>query len=88
MELIEVFIETTRSDLINLQSGINNKNIDVIAGIAHSLKGAAMNLGLDNFLKLAQKIEKTAHDGELEKTARTVEIFREELADFGNLQAS
>ena len=51
----------------------------MISDIAHSLKGAAMNLGLDDFLELAKTIEKTARDGELEETARTAETFQEKL---------
>lgn len=84
LELVELFIETSKSDLKNLQSAINNKNIEMIAGIAHSLKGAAMNLGLDYFLKLAKSIEKTASDGELEETAKAAEIFQERLDNSGD----
>jgi HPt (histidine-containing phosphotransfer) domain-containing protein len=85
LELVELFIETSKSDLKHLQSAINNKNIEMIAGIAHSLKGAAMNLGLDDFLELATTIEKTAHDGELEETARTAKIFQKKLHNSGDV---
>ncbi len=84
LELVELFIETSKSDLKNLQVAINSKNMEMIAGITHSLKGAAMNLGLEELLELAKLIEKTAHDGELEKTAKTAEIFREKLINSGN----
>jgi len=84
LELVELFIETSKSDLKNLQSAINNKNIEMIAGIAHSLKGAAMNLGLDYFLELAKSIEKTASDGELEETAKAAEIFQVKLDNSGD----
>jgi HPt (histidine-containing phosphotransfer) domain-containing protein len=84
LELVELFIETSKSDLKNLQSAINNKDMEMIAGIAHSLKGAAMNLGLEEFLELAKMIEKTARDGELEETAKTAEIFQEKLDNSGD----
>lgn len=84
LELVELFIETSKSDLKNLQSAINNKNIEMIAGIAHSLKGAAMNLGLDYFLELAKSIEKTTSDGELEETAKAAEIFQVKLDNSGD----
>ena len=84
LELVELFIETSKSDLKNLQSAINNKNMEMIAGIAHSLKGAAMNLGLDDFIELAKTIEKTSRDGELEETAKTAEIFQEKLDNSGD----
>jgi len=79
LELVELFIETSKSDLKNLQSAINNKNIEMIFGIAHSLKGAAMNLELDDFIELAKSIEKTTRDGKLEETAKTAEILQEKL---------
>lgn len=79
LEPVELFIETSKSDLKNLQSAINHKNMEMIAGIAHSLKGAAMNLGLEEFLELAKIIEKTTRNGELEETAKTAEIFQEKL---------
>lgn len=79
LELVELFIETSKSDIKNLQSAINNKHIGMISEIAHSLKGAAMNLGLDDFVELAKALEKTARDGELEETAKTAETFKEKL---------
>lgn len=84
IELLELFIETSKSDLKTLQSAINNKNIEQIDEIAHSLKGASMNLGLDDFLELAKTIEKTSRDGELEEAAKTAEIFHEKLDSSGD----
>ena len=34
LELVELFIETSKSDLKNLQSAINNKDMEMIAGIS------------------------------------------------------
>ena len=84
LELVELFFETSKADLKNLRSAINKKDMEMIAEIAHSLKGAAMNLGLDEFIELAKTIEKTARDGALEETAMTVEIFQEKLDNSGD----
>ena len=84
LELVELFFETSKADLKNLRSAINKKDMEMIAEIAHSLKGAAMNLGLDEFIELAKTIEKTARDGELEETAMTVETFQEKLDNSGD----
>ena len=84
LELVELFVETSKTDLKNLRSAINNKDMEMIARIAHSLKGAAMNLGLDDFIELAKTIEKTSRDGELEETAKTAEIFQEKLDNSGD----
>lgn len=88
LELIELFIETSQTDLKNLQYAVNNKNMEMIARIAHSLKGAAMNLGLNDLIELAMAIEKTAHDGELEKTFKAAEIFQEKLDNFDDFYGS
>ncbi len=85
IELVELFVETSALDLINLLSAINAKNIDKVARIAHSLKGAAANLGLEEFLELAKIIEETARDGHLEVTAKTACIFKEKLDNIEGL---
>jgi histidine phosphotransfer protein HptB len=84
IELIELFVDTSKSDLKKLRHAITNKNMEMIAGIAHSLKGAAMNLGLDDFIEIAKTIEKTAREGDLEETAKTAEIFQEKLDNPGD----
>jgi HPt (histidine-containing phosphotransfer) domain-containing protein len=84
LELVELFIETSKSDIKNLQSAINNKNLELIAKIAHSLKGAAMNLGLDYFFELSETIEKTSRNGELEEAAEIAEIFHGKLDNFAD----
>jgi len=81
LELVELFVKTSKADIKDLRSAINNKNIGMITGIAHSLKGAAMNLGLDDFIELAELIEKTSFYGELEETSKNVKIFQKKLDD-------
>lgn len=79
IELVKLFFETSMSDIINLLSAINSNNTEKVSMIAHSLKGAAVNLGLEEFLELAKIIEETARDGQLEKTAETAYIFQNKL---------
>lgn len=79
LELIELFVETSRSDINKLRSAINGGDTKKASEIAHSLKGAAVNLGLEAFLELAGKIEETVRDGKLETTAKTASVFQEKL---------
>ena len=81
LELVELFVETSKADIKDLRFAINNKNIEMITGITHSLKGAAMNLGLDDFIELAELIEKTSFYGELKETSKNVKIFQKKLDD-------
>ncbi len=79
MELIELFIETGMSDLQKLQVAVNEANLEKAADIAHSVKGAALNLGLMEFFEIANQIEKTACDGQLEKSAQVAVALKEKL---------
>jgi len=79
IELLKLFVLTCRTDINKLRSAINSNNPEKVAMIAHSLKGAAVNLGLQEFLELAKTLEKTAHDRQLEKTAEAAHMFQKKL---------
>ena len=79
VELFQLFVETSMTDLEKLQCAIDNANSDSIAGIAHSLKGAAVNLGLEEFYRIAKEIEKTAQDGRLEEITKLILMLQEKL---------
>ena len=57
MELIELFIETGRSDLDKLRSAIDEGNGEEAGNAAHSIKGAAGSLGLIEISEVAKEIE-------------------------------
>ncbi len=79
IELFELFIETGMADLNKLWFAIDIANAEKAARIAHSLKGAALNLGLNEFHEIAEAIGKTARDGQLEKTAQMAKTLQEKL---------
>jgi HPt (histidine-containing phosphotransfer) domain-containing protein len=79
LELIELFIETGMSDLDTLSSAIKEKNSDKAADSAHSLKGAASNLGLMDFYEAAKKIEEGILNDRLEETAEDAQTLKEKL---------
>jgi len=66
LELLELFIETGVSDLDKLQSAISAGDSEQARGAAHSLKGAAGNMGLMEIYNLAKEIEEKTIDGQLE----------------------
>ena len=85
MELIELFIETGISDLKKLQVAVDEANAKKAVDIAHSFKGAALNLGLMEFFEIAKQLERTACDGQLKRTAKVALALKEKLdtiADF------
>jgi len=79
LELIELFIETGMSDLDTLSSAIKEKNAEKAANAAHSLKGAASNLGLMELYEAAMKIEEGILNNHLKETAEDAQALKEKL---------
>ncbi|NQT70297.1 MAG: Hpt domain-containing protein [Desulfobacteraceae bacterium] len=79
MELLELFFETSMADLNQLQRAIETADAEKVASIAHSFKGAAVNLGLNEFVEIAKDIAITASNGQLEDTARVARTLKESL---------
>jgi len=80
-ELFELFVETSTEDLNKLWFAIDIASTEKLVRIAHSLKGASLNLGLDEFREIAEAIGKTAREGQLEKTAQLAKTLQEKLKD-------
>ena len=57
LELIELFINTTTSDIDKLKAAKNNGDFNAAEKAAHSIKGAASSLGLIEISNEAKKIE-------------------------------
>ncbi|MFP4445916.1 MAG: Hpt domain-containing protein, partial [Desulfosudaceae bacterium] len=56
-EIVSVFVEATRSDLNKIRTAAAGRNGEAAADAAHSLKGAAGNLGLTEILEAAKALE-------------------------------
>ncbi len=67
MELVELFITTTLSDLEKIKQGFLENCPEDAAAAAHSIKGAAGNMGFEYMFTLAQTMEVAAKSGSLEK---------------------
>ena len=81
MELIEIFVERSMSDLEQLEAAIRCKNADDAAEAAHSMKGAAGNLGIMDFYESAAKIEKAAREGHTEGHSGAIQSIRKFLQE-------
>ena len=78
-DLFELFIETSMEDLNKLWFAIDIASTEKVVRIAHSLKGASLNLGLNEFEEIAYAFGKSARDGQLEKTAQLAKTLQEKL---------
>jgi len=79
LELVYLFLNTSSSDLNKLQAAIEKGNAQKVAGLAHSIKGAAVTLGLTEIFEYAKKLETNAQVNDLNGATRLVRSIQEEL---------
>jgi len=58
--LFSLFIRQTAADLVAIQSAVKEKDWDTLKQTAHSIKGAALNLELEEIAAAAKEIEEKA----------------------------
>ena len=75
-ELIRLFVETSMSDLEALHSALEENNATKVRMAAHSIKGAANNLGLVELYESAKEIEEKAKDDQLEGLTEMMSSLR------------
>ncbi len=78
-ELIELYVETTTSDLAELKGAIEAKDAELAHAKAHSIKGASGNLGLDEMYALTKKIDDIARVNALDDLKDMVQILEEKF---------
>lgn len=66
IELAELFVTTTQSDMDKIRRAMTAGNPADAAAAAHSIKGAAGNLGFEDMAELAKKMEFQGKDGRLD----------------------
>ena len=86
MEIVELFIDTARSDIDKLQEGFENSDAEKAANAAHSLKGASGTLGFMDISDIAKKAEEDAKNRDLDKLADSVSklnaCYQQLVSDF------
>ena len=75
-ELIELFIDTGRADFQKIEAGLTNGDADQVMRSAHTLKGAAGNLGLMEISDLAKSIEESASSHTLDGLDQALSSLR------------
>ncbi len=64
-ELIEIFKESSASDLANLQQSVEKGDTAMARAHSHSIKGAAASLGMDGIREITDLIESDCREGSL-----------------------
>ncbi|MGD1048520.1 MAG: Hpt domain-containing protein [Candidatus Krumholzibacteriaceae bacterium] len=65
LELLDLFSQTTRADLATIAEAAASGDARKAVGAAHSIKGAAANLGLRDIAGEARTIEERSREGRL-----------------------
>lgn len=64
-ELIEIFKESSASDLASLQQSIEKRDAAMARSHSHSIKGAAASLGMDGIREITELMESDCREGSL-----------------------
>jgi HPt (histidine-containing phosphotransfer) domain-containing protein len=79
-EILDLFIDTTVSDLDSLGRAIHDGDARLVVQSAHSIKGASANLGLVGISSAARDIEMKARQGILAGASEAADVIRHLLA--------
>ena len=74
VELVALFVTTSLSDIDKMKQALGQNSQQDAAAAAHSIKGAAGNLGFNDLFELAKIMEMQARKGDMKK-------FSDHLAD-------
>lgn len=75
-EMLTLFIQSGQSDLEKMDRAVERADGTTAARAAHSLKGAAVSLGLNDFFEAAKQAEGEAKSASFEKLAVSVHGLR------------
>ena len=84
-ELIQLFIETSLSDLEALHHAMAENDAAKVRMAAHSIKGAANNLGLVDLYEVGKEIEERAKDDQLDGLPDMLSSLRARLDELVTL---
>jgi len=79
LEMLDLFVEVSISDLSRLKAAFEKGEEEEVVEASHSIKGAAINLGLDEIAEVAEGIETNARAGRLVGALEAAEVIRDKL---------
>ncbi len=83
-ELIELFVDTGSADFQKIQAGMAGSDADQVMRSAHTIKGAAGNLGLMDVSDTAKIIEENATNNQLDGLDEAIDTLK---AQFETIEA-
>jgi HPt (histidine-containing phosphotransfer) domain-containing protein len=84
LELVELFMLTAKNDIATLEAACQAHQAEIMAEAAHSLKGAASNLGFTELYLTARTIEEKARGNHLNGIHTAVESLKHALSSINS----
>lgn len=81
LEVLEIFLEASWADLDAIETALGSGEFETAATAAHSLKGAALNLDLEDIAGLARDLELIAKKSRLIEAYSKINALRHKLGD-------
>ncbi len=78
VELIETYISDTQAKILLLIQGVTEQNSDSVRKVAHSVKGASVNLGVQQLGHICHIIEEAASQGDLDQAVQSLDEVQAE----------
>ena len=75
-ELIELFVDTGAADFQKIDEGMSTGDSELVMRSAHTIKGAAGNLGLMDVSETAGIIEENANNNNMDGLGATVDVLK------------
>ncbi len=75
-ELVELFLETGLADYERLKTAFDAGDAQQVARSAHTINGAAGNMGIISVHEMAKKVELAAGDNQLDSVSADVEALK------------
>ena len=80
-QILTTLTQPLKNTLEETLSAYNSKNLQTLSSAAHSLKGALLNLGLNELALLAKNIEQSAKNNEQKSHKERLSFIGDNLAD-------
>jgi HPt (histidine-containing phosphotransfer) domain-containing protein len=84
MEILELLVDSGSADIVSLEAAVEKNDAEEAVKAAHSLKGAAANMGLVELSEIAKDIEFKAREQDLTGMGGKIKLLK---AEFGPIVA-
>ena len=81
-ELVQLFNDTSADDLAKIQAALSAGDAQGMADAAHSIKGAAASMGIEDIRKAAHEIEKSGRNEDVDSAGAGLPGLEDLLGQF------